>query len=41
MSNETEDVNESVSCKILGSHVMTMNNAVFWDVKPCGSCKNL
>jgi hypothetical protein len=27
-------------CKIEVSRAVTMKNAVFWDVTPCGSCKN-
>jgi hypothetical protein len=35
---------DTVVCKILAEFevftAVTMKNAVFWDVTPCGSCKN-
>jgi hypothetical protein len=29
-----------ILCTILGFHAVIMKNAVFWDVTPCGPCKN-
>jgi hypothetical protein len=29
-----------ILCKIEVFTAATMNNAVFWNVKPCGSCQN-
>jgi hypothetical protein len=34
------ELRRSMLCKIWVVHTVTMKNAVFWDVRPCGSCKN-
>jgi hypothetical protein len=30
----------TLACKSLGFHGMTMENAIFWDMMLCGSCRN-
>jgi hypothetical protein len=38
MQNPLDDIRGSVRFEI--STAVTMKNGVFWDVTPCGSCKN-
>jgi hypothetical protein len=35
-----EYVNNVLSIRSEAFTAVTMNNAVFWDLMPCGSCKN-
>jgi hypothetical protein len=40
MTKSVTEQNMKVHVKFEVFMVVTMKNAVFWDVMPCGSCKN-